>query len=81
LKTGVCAHVGHPSKLLQQIPGEEGDNRVLGGDDLVRAIYVFLLDLSLVGLVVWREILMDDDGARRTWEFLPGKEVFDIEGG
>lgn len=75
------AHVGYSSKLFQQIPGEEGDDRVLGGDDLVRVINMLLLDLALVVLIVWREILVDDDGARGTWEVLPRKEVFNVERG
>src|SRR6266478_6008678 len=53
-KAGVHAHVGHSSELLQQVPGEEGDDRVLGGDDLVRPINVFLLNLALVVSVVCR---------------------------
>lgn len=69
----LCAHVGYSSKLLQQVPREESDDGVLGGNDLVRWIDVLLLDLALVGLVVCREILMDDDGARGAWESLPGE--------
>lgn len=77
---GIHEHVGYSSKLFQQIPGEEGDDGVLGGNDLVRPINVFLLDLALVGSMVCREILVDGNGARRTWEVLPREEVFNVEG-
>lgn len=75
----VHAHVGYSSKLLQQIPREEGDDGVLGGDDLVRVINVLFLDLALLIFVACGEILVDDNGARWTWEFLPGEEVFDVK--
>ena len=42
---------------------------------------MLLLDLALLVFVVRRKVLVDNDGARRTWEFLPGEEVFNIEGG
>ena len=76
---GSRAHVGYSSKLFQQIPREESDDGVLGGNDLVRRINVLFLDLALVILVVCREILVDDDGARRAWEILPREQGFDIE--
>jgi len=42
---------------------------------------MLFLDLALVGFVVCREILVDDNGARRAWEVLPGEEGFNVEGG
>ena len=41
---------------------------------------MLLRDLALFVSVVCREVLVDDNRARRTWEFLPGEEVLDVEG-
>lgn len=79
LEAGNCAHVGYSSKLFQQIPGEESDDGVLGGNDLVRRINVLLLDFAFFILIVCREIVVDGNGARRAWEYLPREEVFDVE--
>ena len=80
VENGVHSHVSYPSKLFQQIPREKSDDCVLGGDDLVRRIDVLLVELALVISVVWREVLVDDDGAGRTEESLPGEEILNVEG-
>jgi hypothetical protein len=65
----VCAgetlyvHVGNTTKLLEEVAGDKSKDGILGGDDLVGGIDIFLLDpATVVKVVVW-EIFVDIDGA------------------
>lgn len=73
------SHVGYPPKLFQEIPGDEGNNCVLGSDNLVGSIVHLLLYSALVIIALLRKVLMHKDGAGGTRLPLPTKDILDVE--
>jgi hypothetical protein len=72
-------HIGNTPELLQQIPGEEGDDGILGSDDLVRDVDMLFLDPALLVIVVSWQRFVDENGPRWAWLALLREELRDIE--
>ena len=74
-------NVGYPAELLEEVAGEEGEDGVLGGDDLVGRIEVLLLDPLLVVVVLWRDLLVDEHRSWRTGLSFSGEQRLYVERG
>lgn len=72
-------HIGYAPKLLEQVAGEKGDERIFRGDDLVRSIDVVREDFALCIVVVVGEVFVEEDGALRARLLLAREEVLDLE--
>lgn len=59
-------HIGYTPELLEQVSGNEREDGVLGGDNLVRSILCPLQNLALCIKELWRQLLVDVDIARST---------------
>jgi len=76
-----CLHVCHPSKLLQQVPGEERDNGVFRGNNLVRSVEMLFLDSMLLVIIFFWERDVYKNGTRGSYCSSARKQGLDIEGG
>lgn len=57
-------HIGNTSELLEQVSGNEREEGVLGGDNLVRSVSGTLEDLALWIEQLWWQLLVDIDITR-----------------
>ena len=71
------AHVRDAAELFEEVSREEGEDCVLGRDDLVSSIEVIFLDPVFVVIIIVWEGLVDEDGARGSRRTNAGEDVLD----